>query len=168
MRRVFDDVRNKIDHVMIMDVCLHCRIDCDNGIASLTLSTIDVPLLHCMRHEIRIYNAIEGVKFETYSKATFVQRYGISMYVPKEHAGLAATKILRTLFYKNPKIKTTKIKLLSKHRFETDHPNRLPNTRSRIGDTIYVFESNELAQKLKPYDEDHRFTVTVTQLHSSM
>ena len=154
MRKVFDDVRNKIDQDMIMDVCLHCRIDRDNGIASLTLSTID---LHRVRHEIRIYNEIEGVKFETYSKATFVQRYGISMYVPKEHAGLSATKILRTLFYKNP---TIKIRLLSKHRFETDHPNRAPNTRSRIGDAIYVFESNELALKLKPYDEEHRFTVS--------
>ena len=123
MRQVFDSIRNKIDHDLKMDVCLHCRIDQDNGLASLLLSTVDLALLNRVRHEIRIYDSIEGVKFETYSKSAFVQKYGISMYVPKEHAGLSASKILRTLFYKNPKIKTTKIKLLSKHRFETESPS---------------------------------------------
>ena len=33
--------------------------------------------------------------------------------------------------------------------------------RSRIGDaTIFLFESNELAQKLREYDEEYRFTVS--------
>ena len=49
------------------------------------------------------------------------------------------------------------MKLLCKTTFTADHPNKPPNKRSRIGDSIMLFDSPELADKLKPYDEDKKF-----------
>ena len=50
--------------------------------------------------------------------------------------------------------------LLSKHRFESNPPGYQISQRSRIGDAIFLFDSPELAAKLKGYDEDFRFTVS--------
>lgn len=160
MRRIWNFVRTKLDSDYILDVCLWCRHDKVTGITSLLLSTVNLPIMEQVRHEIRVYREVEGMQFETYNKALFVKRYGISMYVPKEHAGLSANRILRAVFYKHRDIYTRNVTLLSKHRFKTNPPGYQISQRSRIGDAIFLFNSPELASKLKNYDEDYRFTVS--------
>ena len=160
MRFVWDYVRNKLDSDDILDVCLWNRFDRATGITSVMLSTVNLQLMAEVRHEIRVYSGVEGIRFETYNKALFVKKYGISMYVPKEHAGLSPQRILRAVFYKHRDIYTRNITLLSKHRFETNPPGFQLGQRSRIGDAIFLFDSPELATKLKKYDEDYRFTVS--------
>ena len=81
-----------------MEVCLWTRTD-QAGIASIMLSTLNLKLMEEIRHEIR-----KGYRLETFNKSQFVRRYGISMYVPKEHANLTPLRLLRSLFYKNPNI----------------------------------------------------------------
>lgn len=160
MRAVWNFVRIKLDSDFILDVCLWCRQEKVSGITSLMLSTVNLQVMEQVRHEIRIYREIEGLKFETYNKALFIKKYGISMYVPKEHAGLNVTRILRALFYKHRELYTRNITLLSKHRFESNPPGYQISQRSRIGDAIFLFDSTELASKLKNFDEDFRFTVS--------
>ena len=154
LHKIWNFVRNKLDSDYILDVCLWCRHDRVTGIASIMLSTVNLPVMERVRHEIRVFDDIEGIKFETYNKSLFIKRYGISMYVPKEHAGLSPQRILQHDLY------TRNVKLLSKHRFETNAPGYQLGQRSRVGDAILLFDSPELAKKLQPYDEEHRFTVS--------
>ena len=160
LHRIWTYVRNKLDSDYILDVCLWCRLDKTTGIASIMLSTVNLQVMAQVRHEIRIFEEIEGLKFETYCKTLFIKRYGISMYVPKEHAGLSPQRILRALFYKQRDLYTRNVRLLSKHRFKANAPGYQLGQRSRIGDAILLFDSPELADKLKRYDEEHRFVVS--------
>ena len=160
MHKIWNYVRNKLDSDYILDVCLWCRHEKSTGITSFMLSTVNLPVMAEVRHEIRIYQEIEGLKFETYNKSLFIKRYGISMYLPKEQAGLTPQRILRAIFYKHREIYTRNVKLLSKHRFESNAPGYQIGQRSRIGDAIVLFDSTELAEKLRPFDEDFRFTVS--------
>ena len=160
MHKIWNHVRNKLDSDYILDVCLWCRFEKSTGITSFMLSTVNLPVMAEVRHEIRAYQEIEGLKFETYNKSLFIKRYGISMYLPKEQAGLTPQRILRAIFYKHRDLYTRNVKLLSKHRFESNAPGYQIGQRSRIGDAIVLFDSAELAEKLRPYDEDYRFTVS--------
>ena len=98
-----------------------------------------------------------GFRLETYNKSRFVKKYGISMYVPRESAKISPARLLRSLFYKNPEIRTRQVKFLCKTTFTADHPNKPAGKRSRIGDAILLFDSPELADKLKPFDKDKKF-----------
>ena len=160
LHRIWTDIRNKLDSDYILDVCLWCRLDKTTGIASIMLSTVNLQVMAQVRHEIRTFEEIEGLRFETYCKTLFIKRYGISMYVPKEHAGLSPQRILRALFYKQRDLYTRNVRLLSKHRFKANAPGFQLGQRSRIGDAILLFDSPELADKLKRYDEEHRFVVS--------
>ena len=160
LHRIWTYVRNKLDSDYILDVCLWPRLDKTTGIASIMLSTVDLQVMAQVRHEIRIYEEIEGLRFETYCKTLFIKRYGISMYVPKEHAGLSSQRILRALFYKQRDLYTRNVRLLSKHRFKANAPGFQLGQRSRVGDAILLFDSPELAAKLKIYDVEHRFLVS--------
>lgn len=62
--------------------------------------------------------------------------------------------------YKTRDLYTTNITLLSKHRFNSNPPGYQIGQRSRIGDCIFLFDSPELAGKLKWYDEDHRISIS--------
>ena len=160
MHQIWNHVRNKLDSDYILDVCLWCRFEKSTSITSLMLSTVNLPVMEEVRHEIRKYHEIVGMRFETYNKTLFIKRYGISMYLPKEQAGLSPQRVLRALFYKHRDIYTRNVKLLSKHRFETNPPGYQIGQRSRIGNAILLFDSTELAEKLKPYDEDFKFNVS--------
>ena len=81
------------------------------------------------------------------------------MYVPKDNANLSAGQLLRTLFFKYPDLYTPNITLLSRATFEDDHPDKPPEKRSRIGDRILLFDSPTLSDKLRKYDESHKFTL---------
>lgn len=129
-----------------------------HGITSLMLSTVNLQVMSQVLHEIRVFQDIKGIHFETCNKALFVKRYGISMYVSKEHAGLSAHRILQGVFYKHRDIYTRNVTLLSKHRFESNLPGFQIGQRSRIGDAIFLFDSPELAGKLEKYNEVFRFT----------
>ena len=78
----------------------------------------------------------------------------------RENANIRPVRLLRSLFYKTPSLHTPTIKFLCKSTFETDHPDKPPGKRSRVGDAIFLFDSPELADKLKNYDEDHRFPIS--------
>ena len=156
LQEIFDHVRDR-DEVEILDVCLWSRVEKATGIASIMLSTINLALFIETRHRIRTYTAYPGYKLETYQKSKFMDRYGLSMYVPRDNANLSPSRLLRALFYKNKQLYTTKIKLLTRTTFTSDPPNHNPDARSRVGDRILLFDSAELAEKLKPYPETHKF-----------
>ena len=79
------------------------------------------------------------------------------MYITRENAGLPFKRIMRTLFYKNPGIKCS-FEAINVAKFIDDPPNHNPSKRSRIGDLIYLIDSPELADKLRSYPEDFRFS----------
>ena len=136
------------------------RVEKPSGIASIMMSTVNLQLMSAARHAIRLFQGHPGFRLETYSKSQFVQKYGLTIYVTRENANLRPVRLLRSLFFKNPSLYTPKIKFLCKSTFEADHPDKPPGKRSRIGDAIFLFDSPELADKLKDFDEDHRFPIS--------
>ena len=46
---------------------------------------------------------------------------------------------------------------MSRSTFTSDHPDKKPEARSRIGDRIFLFDSPTLAEKLRPFPEDKKF-----------
>ena len=121
------------------------------------MSTLNFRLFKQIRHAIRILTGWEGYRIETYEKAEFVKKYGLTMYIPKDNANLSAGQLLRTLFYKYPDLYTPQITLLSRATFDTDHPDKSEDKRSRIGDRILLFDSPTLSEKLRKYSKDHKF-----------
>ena len=157
LQDVFDYVREECDHDQIMEVVMWSRVEKATGITSIMMSTVNISLMNKVRHAIRLYKKYSGFSLETYSKSQFVRKYGISMYIPKENAKLSPVRLLRSLFYRNPVLHTSKIRFLCKSVFESDPPFHAPGMRSRIGDAILLFDSPELAEKLRPFPEDHKF-----------
>ena len=88
-----------------------------------------------------------------------MDRYGITMYVPKDTAGLNLKRILRTLIFKYPALKC-KFRIVTTSTFTSDVPNKPPGQRSRIGDMIVLLDGDELAAKIRPFPEDHRFVLS--------
>ena len=157
LQQLFDHVRNAIDDIQIMDTVLWTRVDKATTISSMMLCTLNYRLFNEVRHAIRIYQEIEGFRIETYEKAEFVKKYGLTMYVPRDNANLSPTTLIRTLMFKCRELYTKDIVLLSRSTFKTDHPDKPPEARSRIGDRIFLFDSPTLAEKLRPYPEDKKF-----------
>ena len=108
------------------------------------------------RHVIRICADFPGWSFDTYNKRQFVKRFGISMYVTRDNANLPLKRIMRSLFYKNPGLKSA-FEAIHVSRFIDNPPDYNPARRSRIGDIIYLLDSPSLADKLRNYPEDFRF-----------
>ena len=155
-QKMYNSVRDEHeDHPQIFDVALWHRID-KNGIASIMLSTCNLPLMTAIRHSIRIYKGHHGFAFESYNKRKFIKRYGISLYVPKENAGYKFRTIGRTLFCKYPDLKSD-LEIMSEITFTDNLPDWTPNRRSRIGDKIYLLDSPDLARKLQKYPEEFKF-----------
>ena len=171
--------------VQIMDVVLWSRWDKSNGVATIMMSTINlklmeqveyyetrnypnciikyIPTLHSFtslppqaRHVIRVCNDFPGMSFETYNKRQFVKRFGITMYVTRDNANLPLKRIMRSLFYKNPAIKSS-FEAIHVSKFVDNAPDYNPARRSRIGDVIYLLDSPSLADKLRAYPEDFKF-----------
>ena len=78
------------------------------------MSTININLMPAVRHEIRIYAGIADVRFETYMKSQFMQKHGLTCYIPKDYAYIAPSRLIRTLSYKYPYLTTKEIRLISK------------------------------------------------------
>ena len=159
LQSLFDAIRQKHDHAQIMDVALWCRVDKKTTIASMMLSTVNLPLFKLLRHAVRNYMEVPDFRFETYIKSEWVSKYGHSMYIPRDNANMNVKRILRTLFYKYPNMKC-KLRVLTTSTFTDDPPNKLPGQRSRIGDKIVLMDGDELSAKLKPYPEDFRFAIS--------
>ena len=121
------------------------------------MCTINYRLFNEVRHHIRTYDGINNFRIETYEKAEFVKKYGLTMYVPRDNASLSPTTLIRTLMFKYRDLYTKDIVLLSRATFKTDHPDKKPEARSRIGDRILLFDSPSLAEKLQKYPEDKKF-----------
>ena len=123
--KLYNHVGNEADHDQIMDVCLWCRVDGATGIASIMLSTINLPLFKRIRHEIRIYSGFAGFCCETYSKITFMQKYGVILYIPKEVAGMNDKRLFKTLFRKYRYL-DVRFLILTRTTFTKDHPDKPP------------------------------------------
>ena len=130
--KLYNHVRNEADHDQIMDVCLWCRVDGAIGIASIMLSTINLPLFTRIRHEIRIYAGFSGFRCETYSKITFMQKYGVTLYIPKEVAGMNDKRLFRTLFRKYRYL-NVRFLILTRTTFTKDHPDKPPISDRALG-----------------------------------
>ena len=109
---MFDHIRNKIDDIQIMETVLWTRVEKTTGIASIMLSTENYPLFNAVRHYIRIYTQIEGYRVETYEKAEFVKKYGLTMYIPRDNANLCPAKLIRALMFKYPELYTKDLSLI--------------------------------------------------------
>ena len=123
------------------------------AISSMLLSTVNYPLFNAVRHHIRAYMDIPDFCIETYEKAEFVKKYGLTMYLPRDNANLCPKKLIRCLMYKYPELYTKDIKIFCRSTFTSDPPAK----RSRIGDRILLFDSPALAEKLRPFPEDKKF-----------
>ena len=154
--KMYNHVRNVADHDLIMDVCLWCRVDPKTGIASIMLSTIHLPLFKRIRHEIRVYAGFPGFRCETYSKITFMQKYGVTLYVPKEVAGMNEKRLFKTLFRKYRHL-NVRFLILTRTTFTKDHPDKPPHKRSRIGDRILLLDGPALYEVLKTEPEDKKY-----------
>ena len=142
LQALLDHVREVCDHDQIMAVALWVRVDASQ-IATMMLSTINLPLMNKIRHAIRCYDKVDQYKFETYAKISFIKKYGITMYVPANNASVRPARILRTLAFKYPALRC-KLRIVHKSVFTDDPPNRPAGKRSRIGDTIVLLDGPEL------------------------
>ena len=154
--KMYNHVRDVADHDLIMDVCLWCRVDPKTGIASIMLLTIHLPLFKRIRHEIRVYTGFPGFKCETYSKIKFMQKYGVTLYVPKEVAGMNEKRLFKTLFRKYRHL-NVRFLILTRSTFTKDHPDKPPHKRSRIGDRILLLDGPALYEVLKTEPEDKKY-----------
>ena len=59
------------------------------------------------RHMIRVCTDFDGLAFETYNKRQFVKRFGITMYVTRDNANLPLKRLMRSIFYKHPDLKSS-------------------------------------------------------------
>ena len=157
LQALFDHVRNTIDDIQIMDTVLWTRVEDKTKISSIMLSTVNYPLFNAVRHQIRAYQGIDNYRVETYEKAEFVKKYGLTMYIPRDNANLCPAKLVRALMFKYPELYTKDITILSRATFTSDPPDMDPTKRSRIGDRILLFDSPSLAEKLRPFPEDKKF-----------
>ena len=157
LQTLFDHIRNKINNIQIMETVLWTRVEKVTEISSIMLSTVNYPLFNAVRHYIRAYTQIEGFRVETYEKAEFVKKYGLTMYIPRDNANLCPAKLIRALMFKYPELYTKDITILSRATFTSDPPDKDPAKRSRIGDRIFLFDSPSLAEKLRPFPEDKKF-----------
>ena len=112
------------------------------------LLTVHLPLFKRIRHEIRIYDGFPGFRCKTYSKITFMQKYGVTLYIPKEVAGMSEKRLFKTLFRKYRHL-NMRFLILTQTTFTKDH--------SRIGDTILLLDGPELYQVLKSEPEDKKY-----------
>ena len=140
-----------------MVVALWVRVDAA-GIATMMLSTVNLPLMTKVRHAIRCYTQVPGYKFETYAKISFIKKYGITMYIPANNASVKPARILRTLAFKYPVLRC-KLRIVHKSTFTDDPPNHPPGKRSRIGDVIVLLDGPDLNDRLKDLSEDFKFYV---------
>ena len=150
-------MRNTIDDIQIMDTVLWTHVEAATKISSIMLSTVNYPLFNAVRHHIRAYTGIEGYRVETYEKAEFVKKYGLTMYIPRDNANLCPAKLIRALMFKYPELYTKDITILSRATITSNPPDMDPSKRSRIGDRILLLDSPSLAEKLRPFPEDKKF-----------
>ena len=78
------------------------------------------------------------------------------MYVTRDNANLPLKRIMRSLFYKNPALKSS-FEAINVSKFLDNPPDYNPARRSRIGDVIYLLDSPTLADKLRAYPEEFKF-----------
>ena len=155
LQKLLAHVRDECDHDQIMEVALWSWVDASN-IASMMLSTVNLPLMAQVSHLICIYSGHVGYKFESYAKSSFVKKYGITMYIPANQSGFKDTQLLRTLAYKYPALRC-KMCIIHKSTFLSDPPNHPPGKRSRIGDSILLLDRVELNERLANFSEDFKF-----------
>ena len=139
LQALFDFVRTCHDHIQIIGTVRWIRVYKVTEISPVMMSTLIDGVFKEIRHTIRVYGDLLGYLVETYEKAEFVKKYGLTMYGPSDNANLTAGQLLRTLFYKYPELYTPDIILLCKITFDSNLPDKPKEKRSRIGDRILFF-----------------------------
>ena len=130
---MFDDVIDLFDDLDIIAVALGARVDETSGIATVTLSTINLDLFYAVIDAIQAYKGVPDQVFVIYSKFEYVNHNTATIYVPKRFKRYGHRRIMRMLFSKYPRL-ALNYTLLLEHTFTEDIPGR----RSRIDDQILV------------------------------
>ena len=130
---LFDYIIEQCDDDDIVTVALGARVDPANGIATVTLSTLNLPLFWNLIDAIHKYTGVEGYSFITFSKAEYVSQNTATIYIPKRFQRYGHRRMFRVLFSKYPEL-SADFTLLHEHTFTED----IPGMRPRIGDKIIV------------------------------
>jgi hypothetical protein len=157
LETLFDCLRSEIESVEIIDVALSCAVDPENGIATMTLNTVNLKVFEEVRDFVRKYQGVKGFGFETYSKLSFIRNNAITAYINKSHKCFLPKRFLGFLFHKYPQLNSN-VKVLHVHEFPPVVGEDLTHRqKSRVGDCIVVMQSADLLEKLKDYDESTVF-----------
>ena len=151
LQQLFDDVVLSIDDPHVVMVALKAEVD-DKGIATIALSTVDMPIFNQIRAGIRSYTGFSGFSFETQTKQTFMLRNTATIYVPVRQKRYIYKPLFNFLFAAYPSL-ASDYKVIEQVRFTDNTPER----PRRKGDTILIVGGSKFLEKLAQFDEDHVF-----------
>ena len=153
LQQLFDEVVLSIvdDDPEVIRVALKAEVN-ESGIATIALSTIDMPIFNRIRAGIREYTGCPGFRFETQSKQTFVQKNTATIYVPLRQKRYIHKPLMKFLFSAYPDLKSD-YTCLEQVRFVENTPEK----PRRKGDTILILGGTDFLSKLAQYDENHVF-----------
>ena len=152
---MFDKIIDDIDDDDVIKVALSCHVD-PEGIATIALSTIDMPIFNQVRNGIAAYTGCTGYVFSTHKKPTFVEKNAATIYIPARHKRYLPKRFWRFFFKEYPALRST-YTVIYQITFTENDPNK-PHV-NRIGDTILVVGGEDFLAKLSEFDEDHIFTM---------
>ena len=144
LQTMFDDVVDLFEDNDIIVVALGARVDPDNGITTVTLSTINQGLFYSVIDAIQDYTGVKGHSFVVYSKFKYVNRNTATIYFPKRFKRFGHRCLMHMLFSRYPDL-TSNYTLLLEQTFTEDLPGRKP----RIGDQILVLGGEFLEEIAK-------------------
>ena len=87
---------------------------------------------------------------------SFMQKYSVTLYIPKEVAGMNEKRLFKTLFRKYRHL-NVRFLILTRTTFTKDHPDKPPHKRSRVGDRILLLDGPALYEVLKTEPEDKKY-----------
>ena len=155
LNEMFDKIIDDIDDDDVIKVALSCHVD-PEGIATIALSTIDMPIFNQVRNGIAAYTGCTGYVFSTHNKQTFVEKNAATIYIPARHKRYLPKRFWRFFFKEYPALRST-YTVIDQITFTENDPNK-PHV-NRIGDTILVVGGEDFLAKLAEFDEDHIFTM---------
>ena len=148
LQQLLDEVVLSIDDPHVVMVALKD----DKGIATIALSTVDMPIFNQIRAGIRSYTGFSGFSFETQTKQTFMLRNTATIYVPVRQKRYIYKPLFNFLFAAYPSL-ASDCKVIEQVRFTDNTPER----PMRKGDTILIVGGSKFLEKLAQFDEDHVF-----------
>ena len=141
LRSLFDHIRSSIVHLDIFSTLVSCGVDPATQVATIILNTKNYTVFQLVRKRIRDFNGIEGIAFDTYEKAAFVARHGVTIYVPSQYKQMPLQLIIGVIQKNHPQLNHP-YKILEKSIFTSEGPG-FKGGRSRIGDQIVLIEGSQ-------------------------